>query len=49
MVAAGGEAHLAVQQLDLLRRSPMSDFAPALGLYLLTAVASITLALNWIA
>jgi hypothetical protein len=27
----------------------MSDFRPALGLYILTAAVSITLALNWIA
>jgi hypothetical protein len=27
----------------------MSDFRPALGLYILTAAVSITLALSWIA
>ena len=27
----------------------MSDFGPALGLYILTAAVSITLALTWIA
>jgi hypothetical protein len=42
------KAHVAVQQLDLRWSDNMSDFGPALGLYLLTAAASITLALSWV-
>jgi hypothetical protein len=37
-----------LQQTDLHWRLSMTDFGPALALYVLTAAVSITLALAWV-
>jgi|GEM_PF-2443365 len=48
MVTRPERAHIAVQQTDLPWRPSMTDFGPALALYLATAAISITMALAWV-
>lgn len=48
MAREPAKAHLCSATTDLRWRYSMSDFVPALGLYLVTAAISIILALNWV-
>ena len=48
MAWVAGKAHLAVQHSGPAREIAMSDFIPALGLYVVTAAVSIALALHWV-
>jgi hypothetical protein len=48
VVVEAGRVHIALQQTDLHWRLSMTDFGPALALYVLTAAVSITLALAWV-
>jgi hypothetical protein len=48
VVTLAERAHLAGQQTDLQWRPSMTDFGPALALYVVTAAISITMALAWV-